>query len=104
MSQADRPKPFQPRGAVDGKCVDSTLASNMKLWGKWGSSGEIPFETEPFFKEHPIWDYLRPYLLDRPNQPWTLFAFAEQLRGGKRRKHSLKKRRKRGKKQTKKNK
>ena len=104
MSQADRPKPFQPRGAVDGKCVDSTLASNMKLWGKWGSSGEIPFETEPFFKEHPIWDYLRPYLLDRPNQPWTLFAFAEQLRGGKRRKRSLKKRRKRGKKQTKKNK
>jgi hypothetical protein len=80
MSQSDRPKPYQPRGAMDGKCVDSKLAANMKLWAKWGSSGEIPFVPVQFFKENPIWDYLKPYLLARPNQPWTKFKFNEKHR------------------------
>ena len=82
MSQADRPKPFQPRGAVDGKCIDSALAKEMKLWGKWGSSGSISFDPDPFFKKNPIWSYLKPYLKARPNQPWTLVAFNKNAEGG----------------------
>jgi len=78
MSQSDRPKPFQPRGAVDGKCVDSVTAEKMGFHAKWGSSGSIPFYTDKFIKDNPIWSYLKDYLLDRPNQPWTLFHFNEK--------------------------
>ena len=91
MSQGDRPKPYQPRGAMDGKCVDSKLAADMKLWAKWGSSGEIPFVPDQFFKENPIWDYLKPYLLARPNQPWTEFKFNEKRSRKKTGKHTRKK-------------
>ena len=31
MSQADRPKPFQPRGAVDGAVVDTEMAKKMSF-------------------------------------------------------------------------
>jgi hypothetical protein len=107
MSQADRPKPFQPRGAVDGKCVDSLLAKDMKLWGKWGSSGDIPFEPDQFFKDHPIWVYLKPYLLARPTQEWTLFPIEDEKKSTivplkKSLKKSLKKWKKGGKNKTKK--
>ena len=100
MSQSDRPKPFQPRGAVDGKCVDSALAGDMKLWAKWGSSGNIPFDPKPFFNKHPIWLYLKPYLVARPKQPWTLFSFRQQDRH----KYTLRKRKRSPHKKTRKNK
>ena len=43
MSQSDRPKPFQPRGAMDGKNVDSITASKGGFYAKWGSSSNILF-------------------------------------------------------------
>jgi len=76
MSDASRPKPFQPRGAVDGNVIDSNMAKNMSFLVRWGSSCGIPFEKDKFCDEHRVWDYLRPYLEDRPQQPWTKFSTA----------------------------
>ncbi|MDD3041497.1 MAG: hypothetical protein PHW56_00860 [Methanosarcinaceae archaeon] len=77
MSQPGRPLPFQPRGAVDGKVMDSRLAKEFAFWGRWGNSSGIPFEASEFLKEHIQWKHLDGYLKDRPSQPWTLFKAKE---------------------------
>ena len=77
MSQADRPKPFQPRGAVDGTAIDTATAKRMQLWGRWGSSCGMGFYKDAFCDRNMIWDTYRPYLHDRPPQPWTLFGLNE---------------------------
>jgi hypothetical protein len=74
MSQADRPKPYEPRGAVDGKAIDSHTAKRMQMWGRWGSSCGMGFYKDEFCDRNMIWNNLRPYLHDRPPQPWTLFG------------------------------
>ena len=74
MSQSDRPKPFEPRGAVDGMAIDSETAKRMQLWGRWGSSCGMGFYKDEFCDRHMIWNTYRPYLHDRPPQPWTLFG------------------------------
>jgi hypothetical protein len=38
MSQAGRPVPYQPNGAVDGMAITAELAENMQVLGRWGSS------------------------------------------------------------------
>jgi hypothetical protein len=77
MSDQSRPKPFQPRGALDGNVVDSTMAKNMSFSLRWGSSCGIPFDANKFCSENRVWDYLRPYLRDRPQQPWTTFRITD---------------------------
>ena len=74
MSESTRPKPYQPRGAVDGKIVDSKMAQNMSFWARWGNSSGMKFDVNKFCDEHIQWDYLRPWLNDRPTEPWTLFS------------------------------
>jgi hypothetical protein len=78
MSQADRPKPFQPRGAVDGMAVDTAMIRRMQLWGRWGSSCGTGFYKDAFCDRNMIWNTYRPYLHDRPPQPWTLFGLNGQ--------------------------
>jgi hypothetical protein len=73
MSQADRPLPYQPRGAVDGTCTSSELAKKMKMWGRWGSSCGTPFYVKPYIDINKQWKRYEPWLKDRPEQPWTLF-------------------------------
>jgi hypothetical protein len=73
MSDPSRPKPFQPRGALDGNVVDSTMTKNMSFSLRWGSSCGIPFDANKFCSENRVWDYLRPYLHDRPQQQWSTF-------------------------------
>jgi len=73
MSQADRPLPYAPRGAVDGTCTDSHLAKQMKLWGRWGSSCGTPFYVKPYININKQWKRYEPWLKDRPQQPWSLF-------------------------------
>lgn len=75
MSQASRPKPYQARGAVDGKVIDSNDARNMSFWARWGNSSGMNFDANKFCDKHIQWDYLRPYLRDRPSQPWSFFSF-----------------------------
>jgi hypothetical protein len=74
MSEADRPKTYEPRGAVDGKAIDSHTAKRMQMWGRWGSSCGMGFYKDEFCDRNMIWNNLRPYLHDRPPQPWTLFG------------------------------
>lgn len=74
MSDPSRPKPFQPRGALDGNICDSTMAKNMSFLLRWGNSCGMPFDKNKFCDENREWAYLRPYLEDRPQQPWTMFS------------------------------
>ena len=74
MSQADRPVPYQPRGAVDGIVCDTNLAKKMSMIARWGSSCGIPFNKTEFCKKHIQWKDQEPYLHDRLSQPWTEFS------------------------------
>jgi hypothetical protein len=73
MSDQSRPKPFQPRGALDGNVIDTNMAKAMSFSLRWGNSCGIPFDAKKFCSENRVWDYLLPYLYDRPQQPWTTF-------------------------------
>jgi hypothetical protein len=73
MSDPSRPKPFQPRGALDGNVCDTVMAKNMSFSLRWGNSCGIPFLKEKFCDENREWAYLKDYLEDRPQQPWTTF-------------------------------
>ena len=76
MSQADRPKPYAPHGAVDGIVCDTNLAKNMSFIGRFGNSCGIPFIAKEFFKQHRQYEKFEPYIKDRPSQPWTEFTIA----------------------------
>jgi hypothetical protein len=76
MSDPSRPKPFAPRGAMDGNIIDTTMAKKMSFLLRWGNSCGIPFHKDKFCDENRVWDHLRPYLHDRPQQPWTVFECA----------------------------
>jgi len=77
MSQPGRPLPFQPRGTVDGKVMDSSMAEDLSFWARWGNSAGMPFNATEFLTEHIQWSHLNGYLKDRPGQPWTLFGAAQ---------------------------
>ena len=79
MSDQSRPKPFQPRGALDGNVVDTNMAKAMSFSLRWGNSCGIPFDKNKFCNENRVWDYLRDYLEDRPQQPWTTFSITENI-------------------------
>jgi hypothetical protein len=72
MSDPSRPKPYQPRGAIDGMGVDANLAAGLQLNARWGSSCGTAWSAGEFLREHPQFDYLRPFLHDRPSQQWTV--------------------------------
>ena len=74
MSQADRPKPYQPRGALDGIVSSSVMAKTMSFEARWGSSCGTKFDKTEFCKQHIQWADQEPYLHDRPSQPWTEFT------------------------------
>lgn len=73
MSDPSRPKPFQPRGALDGNVCDGKMAKEMAMWLRWGSTCGRAFDKDAFCDAHLEWAHLRPYLRDRPTQPWTVF-------------------------------
>ena len=81
MSQADRPKPFSPHGAVDGSVVDSNLAKEMKMIMRYGNSCGIPFVAKEYFKKHIQWRNFEPYVFDRLTQPWSTFGISGKIRG-----------------------
>jgi hypothetical protein len=74
MSDPARPKPYQPRGSLDGKVCDTTLCKKMGFMARWGTSCGIPFDKTEFCKRNIIWAIQEPYLHDRPTQPWTEFT------------------------------
>ena len=66
------------RLTVDGKVMDSDMASEMSFWARWGNSSGMAFNAEEFLEEHIQWNYLDGYLKDRPSQPWSLFKAGEE--------------------------
>jgi hypothetical protein len=71
MSQADRPTPYKPQGAVDGVVCDTSMALKMSFAGRFGNSCGMAFNSDEFFKKHVQWAMFAPYVKDRPSQPWT---------------------------------
>jgi hypothetical protein len=41
----------------------------------------MPFDKNKFCNENKVWDYLRPYLHDRPQQKWTTFSITGATKG-----------------------
>jgi hypothetical protein len=74
MSEPGRPKPYSPRGALDGIVCDTNLAKNMSFIARFGNSCGIPFYKNEFCKKHRQYYKFCPYLKDRPTQPWTEFT------------------------------
>jgi len=99
MSQEGRPKPFSAHGAVDGFVMDTELAKKMAFIGRFGNSCGIAFDKNKYCDKHIQWNNLRPYLQDRPSQPWCEFSITDdyseekKVKGGKS-KRLLKKRNK----------
>jgi len=86
MSQEGRPKPFSAHGAVDGFVMDSELTKKMSFIGRFGNSCGIAFDKNKYCDKHIQWNILRPYLHDRPSQPWSEFSITDdysKLKGGK---------------------
>jgi hypothetical protein len=83
MSDPARPKPFSPRGAIDGFVMDTNLTKKMSFIGRFGNSCGTPFDKNEFCDKHRQWEIFRPYLNDRPSQPWSLLAITDKLKGGK---------------------
>jgi hypothetical protein len=74
MSQADRPKPYAPRGAVDGIVCDSRMVEHMAFQAKFGCScSHVPFDASDYFQAHPQYARYAPYIQSRPIQPWVVF-------------------------------
>ena len=76
MSQADRPPPFAPRGALDGIVCDGTMAKRMSFWGRYGNSCGMAFNAKKYCQLHTQFDKFCPFLYDRPSQPWTEWGAA----------------------------
>jgi hypothetical protein len=83
MSDPGRPKPYAPRGAVDGIVCDTHLAKKMSFSGRWGSSCGTAFKADEFVKKHRQYAKFLPYLRDRPSEPWTEFSIDNSYLKGK---------------------
>ena len=72
ISQESRPKPYQPRGSVDGKICSSDLCNKMQFLARWGNACGIDFKKDDFCNLHAQWEYQRAYLEDRLRKPWVV--------------------------------
>jgi hypothetical protein len=99
MSDPSRPKPYAPRGALDGCVIDATMAKNMSFELRYGNSCGTPFLKNDFCDQNRQWAYLRPYLHNRPQMPWTIFSttnkYSKRGKQTKRKTYSGKKSRRR---------
>ena len=72
ISQESRPKPYQPRGSVDGKICSSDLCNKMQFLARWGNACGTAFKKDDFCTLHAQWEYQRAYLEDRLTKPWVV--------------------------------
>ena len=80
MSDPSRPKPFTPKGAIDGAVADYDSISKVGFYLKFGSSCNVGFNSHKFCNKHRQWKQLEPYLNDRPSQPWTFVTVGMKLK------------------------
>jgi len=72
MSQENRPKPYQPKGAVDAKIGTSSMCDKMQFMARWGNACGTDFKKDEFCDLRREWEYQRPFLEDRLKQPWVV--------------------------------
>lgn len=72
MSQEGRPKPYQPKGAVDAKICSSSLCNKMQFMARWGNACGTDFKKDEFCDLRREWEYQRAYLEDRLKEPWVV--------------------------------
>jgi len=72
MSQESRPKPFQPKGAVDAKIGSSSMCDKMQFMARWGNACGTDFKKDEFCNLRREWEYQRPFLEDRLKEPWVV--------------------------------
>ncbi len=72
MSQEGRPKPYQPKGAVDAKIGTSSMCNKMQFMARWGNACGTDFKKDEFCDLRREWEYQRPFLEDRLKQPWVV--------------------------------
>jgi hypothetical protein len=71
MSDPSRPKPNQPRGAVDAKVGSSELFRKNRFLAIWGRACGAPFIAKEFCEKHIQWANQEKYLEDRPTRSWV---------------------------------
>jgi hypothetical protein len=57
--------------------MDSELTKKMSFIGRFGNSCGIAFDKNKYCDKHIQWNMLRPYLHDRPSQPWAEFSISD---------------------------
>ena len=67
--------PNYPHGCLDGKVVDSTMASNMTFVGRWGPACGTPFHAKKFIHDNPKYHAWESVLPDFPRKDWTRLHF-----------------------------
>ena len=72
MSQESRPKPFQPKGAVDAKIGSSSMCDKMQFMARWGNACGTDFKKDEFCNLRREWEYQSAYLEDRLKEPWVV--------------------------------
>ena len=72
MSQEGRPKPYQPKGAVDAKIGSSSMCDKMQFMARWGNACGTDFKKDEFCDLRREWEYQRPFLEDRLKEPWVV--------------------------------
>jgi hypothetical protein len=72
MSQESRPKPYQPKGAVDAKIGSSSMCDKMQFMARWGNACGTDFKKDDFCDLRHEWEYQRPFLEDRLKEPWVV--------------------------------
>ena len=71
MSDPARPKPNQPRGAVDAKVGSSKLYDSNEFLAIWGRACGAPFDPKTFCEKYILWDNHKEYLEARPTRKWV---------------------------------
>ena len=71
-------RPHYPGGAVQGKVMDSTMASGMTIRARIGHPCGANFEAKPFLAAHKDFDWQAPILGDMKAGPWTTFRAGQR--------------------------
>jgi hypothetical protein len=69
--------PYAPAGAVQNKVADSDMIRAMKLRARVGHASGRDFIAAELLKDHPEFNWMKPYLRDMKSLPWTTFEAAK---------------------------
>ena len=70
--------PNYPGGAVQGKAMDSAMASSLSFYARAGHPCGADFHAKEFLARYPAYSWQAPRLQDMKAGPWTLFKAGQQ--------------------------